>query len=166
MRVGCVLLMIAATVACAPPESGSPDKDDPLPPASGPAEAVQWPFVNVPAIAGKDEATVRAALGEPSSVDTVREANRELLALLFRGDTIEVVFVGGRADWITVTAPLPMGTQALAALGIPHMEPTVRTMYGDMVRWEDQGGFREIGVARGASPDTAHYAYVWVNSKP
>ena len=56
--------------------------------------------------------------------------------ILYRNGNVEIVFVDGKADWITLYTRLPMRQSSLTRLNLPVREPTwART--GVEMRWEN-----------------------------
>lgn len=61
------------------------------------------PLVDVPAIAGKSEPAVAAALGAATGCKSVSPTGvGEARRCDYRGGNVEVVYIAGKADWITV----------------------------------------------------------------
>jgi len=76
--------------------------------------------LNVPALAGRTAAEVARILGR----GTARPGAGEKVK--YHGDTVEVVYVGGKARWIKLQNAwrLPFSEQALPKLGLPARKPT------------------------------------------
>jgi len=92
--------------------------------------------LDVPAIAGKSQDEVAAVLGAPSGRQTTRHSGTTLPMILYRNGNVEIVFVDGKADWITLYTRLPMRQSSLTRLNLPVREPTwART--GVEMRWEN-----------------------------
>src|SRR3546814_14841738 len=92
-------------------------------PAPAPASVVA--IVDVPEIAGKAQTEVAALLGEPTSCETVKQGKK----CFFKPGETEIVFISGKADWITVEAldRAPYSEEALPLLGLnnyPAVLPT------------------------------------------
>ena len=77
---------------------------------------------DVPAIAGKTSAQVEIVLGVPEEGDPEGQHPR----LWYLNGDVEVVFVDGKAEWITLydMMDIPFGRSALRALRLPDREPT------------------------------------------
>jgi len=132
----------------------------PTPPAADPV------VVDVPAIAGKRPAQVAAILGTPTATETIRSHGKPLPKRIYRNGDVEVVYVDGKADWITVfgQGQLPFGPEVLSALGLPSTPPSFFNPLG-VIRWERISGLRTVSVF--PNPDGhAHYAYILVNTSP
>jgi hypothetical protein len=124
------------------------------------------PAISVPDVAGKTPSEVAAVLGLSSSQETIRNQGRPYTKRYYRDGDIEIVYVDGKADWITIFGhgQLPFGPDVLPALGLPATEPTFANPNG-VYRWETIPGIRELSVFLGQD-GRAHYAYVLVNTKP
>lgn len=128
-----VLLALACRSPSPEPRSTEPTPEvqavEPAPPAAAP-EAPSPPesdvVLDIPAIAGKAEAAIAEELGEPESCSSVKQGR----LCAYRGGNVEVVFIDGKADWITIygaDAPSPdhvaldgrVEPAALARLGLP-----------------------------------------------
>jgi hypothetical protein len=122
--------------------------------------------VDIRGIAGKSQAEVARVLGEPTASETTRHGGRNLPKMKYRGGDIEIVFVDGKADWITVFGKgrLPFDTQVLGALGLPSTRPSFSSPSA-VIRWENIPGVREVSVFPGQG-GRAHYAYISVRTAP
>jgi len=120
----------------------------------------------IPAIAGKSSSQVAGILGQPTATETIHSRGRPLTKRYYRDGDIEIVYVNGKADWITVfgRGRLPFGPAVLPALGLPSAEPTFSNPAA-VIRWETIPGIRELSVFPGGN-GWAHYVYVLVNTKP
>jgi hypothetical protein len=56
------------------------------------------PIVEIKRIAGKPEAEVSKALGPSAKCETIKQGKR----CAYRDGQVEVVFIGGKADWMTI----------------------------------------------------------------
>lgn len=118
-----LLLLIGCAQAPAPSAPAVPTPPPvvvPTPPPAASVEAptpavapepVQTPGIDVKSLIGIDKAAVAHALGDPKSCETVTPSRvGKVPKCLYRDGGIEVVFINGRADWITVhgsDAPSP-----------------------------------------------------------
>ena len=100
------------------------------------AVAAQDVVLDIPAIAGKSQDEVAEVLGSPSGRETTRHEGKELPKVLYRNGDVEVVYVDGKADWITLYNPLPLRQASLARLNLPVREPTFARR-GLVMRWEN-----------------------------
>jgi hypothetical protein len=112
-------------------------------------------FVPIPDIALGDRAKVDAVLGRPGSCSQTRYGPK----CIYRRGAVEVVFIGGAADWITVNLPprTPFATSALQALGLAARRPDASN--ANVMRWNGLGGLREVAVFPG-NPGFVSYAYI------
>jgi len=115
--------------------------------------------VSINTIAGKTQTEVAAVLGQPSTCEPSKFGQRCYYA---KGET-EVVFIAGKADWITIEAldQYPFSESALAALGLKPTEPTFRS--ASVLRWTNIPGLREVSLFRGQTK--ADYAYIKVKTE-
>src|SRR3546814_15471067 len=79
-------------------------------------------LADVVAIAGKDPAAVGKRLGEPQSCEAGEFSQR----CQYNGVGVEITYINGKADWITVPMrgqELPLAATTLAVLGLPQRAP-------------------------------------------
>lgn len=112
------------------------------------------PIVDVPGIAGKSQAEVSVALGNPASCETIKQGQK----CLFDTGGTEVVFIAGKADWISIEAldTAPYSIDALPLLGFEKKNPSLSNE--NVIRWNNVPGFREISIFPG--PSGIDYAYI------
>lgn len=105
------------------------------------------PIVDVPDIAGKSQAEVSTVLGNPTSCETIKQGRK---CLFDTGET-EVVFIAGKADWISVEAldDAPYSADALPLLGFKKTNPSFSDE--NVIRWNSIHGFHEISIFPGQS---------------
>ncbi|MEQ1440335.1 hypothetical protein AAG565_13330 [Fontimonas sp. SYSU GA230001] len=118
-----------------------------------PEDTGATPDLDVRAFAGQPRANAEAVLGQPQSCERALDSERCGYA-----NGVEVIYIDGRADWLTV--PLgygrhPLDAATLARLGLPVTEPTQSDAQNEAQRlvWRDLAGLREvqmIGDANGA----------------
>lgn len=124
------------------------------------AEATaQGQILDVPAIAGQSMHEVVRVLGEPSERITTKSALGELPTLRYADGVIEIDFVDGMADWITIHQPVPMRRESLRSLNLPVRTPTVHKRL--VMRWDNYAipGIRELSIFR-------DYVFVVVATRP
>lgn len=121
-----------------------------------PAIVFAAPVVELSQIAGKAKGDVAKVLGEPDSVSQTKSGEK---AHYKKGD-IEIVFVNGKADWITVSAmgDVPFSPAALTVLGLKESPPSFKN--ANVIRWQGIPGFVEIAVFPGHK--NCDYAYIEV----
>ncbi|MBX6420199.1 MAG: hypothetical protein IRZ06_04200 [Nevskia sp.] len=98
------------------------------------------PIVEIPAIAGKTPEELRALLGAPEICETTRYSSR----CRYSPGQTEVVFIDGRADWITVAdfGETPFAPQALMRLGLPQAPPVARD--AEQMQWSELAGLKRV----------------------
>lgn len=130
------------------------------------AHAAVARIVDVRAIAGKDAETVARILGRPSRTQSATNRDHEYPAHFYRDGQIEVVFVKGRAEWITIShlQRIPYGPHVLGAFGLPETEPVFISV--DVVRWQDVAGVKEISIFPVHGGRSVEYASIFVSTEP
>ncbi|MFA5941653.1 MAG: hypothetical protein WC809_20075 [Sinimarinibacterium sp.] len=100
--------------------------------------------IDIRAFAGKPRAEAENALGRPQACDRSLYSERCGYA-----NGVEVVYIDGQADWLTV--PLgygrhPLAAETLARIGLPVTEPAQAEAQGEARRlvWRDLAGLREV----------------------
>ena len=119
------------------------------------AEAI----IDVTKIAGKTESEVSAHIGQPSSCGNSKHGKK---CQYEKGET-EIVFINGKADWITVEGfdQTPFSKLALSALGLKDARPSFSNNF--TLRWNSIQGLLEVSVFKGAS--ASDYAYIKVKTE-
>lgn len=156
-----VSLLVAAcgkpSPATAPEAASAPSAAAPktAPTISGPTRHAAEPIVDVPKIAGKSLAEVSAILGEPNSCETIKYGRK----CFYKVAETEVVFIAGKADWITVNAldKVPYSTDALPLLGFEKRNPSFSNE--NVIHWENIPGFLEVNINPGEA-GSIFYAYI------
>ena len=117
------------------------------------------PVVEVLEIAGKSESEVAAYLGAPSSCGKSKYGKKCQYA---KGET-EIVFIKGKADWITVEGidSIPFSKSALAAIGLERASPSFSNNF--TLRWNNIQGLMEVSLFKGAAQ--SDYAYIKTKTK-
>ncbi|WP_159571266.1 hypothetical protein [Limnobacter sp. 130] len=132
------------------PSSPAPATSAPIPPPEPKITAI----VNVPSIAGQEEKQVATALGEPTSCENTKHGKK---CFYQPGDT-EVVFISGKADWITVNAldGVPYSEEALPLFGLDKSSASFSNDF--VMRWSGVPGLLEVSIFR--AQDHVDYAYI------
>lgn len=114
---------------------------------------------DVLAIAGKTKQQVGSALGTPQSCSTSKYGEKCSYA---KGET-EIVFINGKADWITIEAmdQVNYSGAAVTSLGFKAAKPTFQNNF--TIRWEVIQGIKEVSVFPVGS--MVDYAYIKVSTK-
>lgn len=117
------------------------------------------PVFDVLAIAGKTKQQVSGELGKPQSCGTSKYGEKCSYA---KGET-EIVFINGKADWITIEAmdQVNYSGAAITSLGFKAAKPTLLNNF--TIRWESIQGIKEVSVFPVGS--VVGYAYVKVSTK-
>jgi hypothetical protein len=80
-------------------------------------------------IAGKTPQEVAEILGDPVGKEVFKPSRTSCPCdkLTYRNGQIEIVFIKGRADWITINnmANAPYSKNSLSLLGLPKKDPAV-----------------------------------------
>lgn len=141
-----ILVVVAAAAAfwvLRDRQGSSPDDDydyaaafESLDPDSG------APLFRIGEVAGRSEAELATVLGPPWDCESSLYSRRCRYA---PGGT-EVVFIDGKADWLTVRSPGEVGfdASALTRIGLAARKPD-RTTAEELI-WSDLGGLREVRV--------------------
>lgn len=116
-------------------------------------------IVDATKIAGKTESKVSAYLGKPSSCGKSKYRKK---CQYQKGET-EIVFINGKADWITVEGinHNSFSKYALSAIGLKELRPSFSNNF--TLRWNSIQGLMEVSIFKGASK--ADYAYIKVKTK-
>jgi hypothetical protein len=163
---GCCLAGCSGNSADTQPPAGdaaaSISSSSTAPPASSQTTAA----ISILDVAGKTPLQVAAVLGPPNAQETIHSRGKPYTKRLYHDGDIEIVYVRGRADWITIFGhgQLPFGPDVLPALGLSTAEPTFANPDG-VYRWESIPGLKEVSVFLGQG-GRAQYAYVLVSTKP
>ena len=120
------------------------------------AVAAQATVVDVSRLAGKTQAQVGSELNSTSKCKSSKYGT----SCVYRAGKIEVVFIGGKADWITVNdlEIIPYDDTALSKIGLHEAKPSFKSK--NVIRWTNTNGFREISIFKGQSG--VDYAYIKV----
>lgn len=124
-----------------------------------PTVANAEPIVDILKIAGKAESEVALYLGGPSSCSHSKygeKCNYE------KGET-EIVFINGKADWITVEGidSIPFSRSALPSLGLKEASPSFSNNF--TLRWNSIQGLIEVSLFKGSA--NSDYAYIKTKTK-
>jgi hypothetical protein len=105
------------------------------------------PLVDIPLIAGKDEATVAKLLGKPIGSEKSKYGPQKTYKLTSGGE-VKVVYIQGKADWITVSpspnVPVAFGPEAIRMLGLAPTTPSFLSPAN--IRWSNVNGLLEISI--------------------
>jgi hypothetical protein len=97
--------------------------------------------VDVKALAGRTEEEVAALLGAPAQCEKALHSRR----CSYAQAPVEIVFIDGRADWMTIRvydSELPLLPDALARFGLPVSEPAESDLHQSI--WREIAGLKEV----------------------
>jgi hypothetical protein len=114
-------------------------------------------------LAGKSPKQVQKLYGKPDiSVPTAvhvgpckeQTCNR----YTYQHEKIEVVFINGKADWITVNevGSFPLSADAIKLLGLPATSPSFENP-DNVIRWSSVDGIREISAFSNGSGGISYF---------
>jgi len=111
-------------------------------------------LVNIPELVGKTPKQVASILKKPESCSKIKYGERCNYSVA----ETEIVFINGKADWITVEGmdSITFNQNALNSLGITPDKPTFKNSFS--LRWTSIKGIREITIFKGTKD--SDYAYI------
>lgn len=116
------------------------------------------PLFRIADVAGKAEADVAAVLGPPWNCESSLHSRR----CSYAPGSTEVVYIDGKADWLTVTAlgESPLDDALLMRIGLKAAKPGSAS---DEERvWSDLAGLREVRAY--GTPERAQFLRIKVKS--
>jgi hypothetical protein len=120
--------------------------------------AAQASAVDIPKIAGQSMTQVAEQLkAKPTCAKNKRGTKCD-----YNDGRIEVVYINGKADWITVNSleQIPFTETAIARLGFAQRAPSFRSPM--VMRWNGLPGVVEVSVFKGQTG--SDYAYIKVKT--
>jgi hypothetical protein len=113
-------------------------------------------MLDVHTFAGKAQADVAKVLGAPSR----KEKSKYGPKLSYRDGKVEVVFIDGKADWITVSgmSAVPFDSNSIEALGLKPAVPNFKNEF--VIRWEPHTTYKSVLVFPAGK--FVDYAYIKV----
>lgn len=117
------------------------------------------PVVKILDIAGKSKSTVASVLGKAKSCTSGKYGEK----CIYEKGQIEIVFIKGKADWITVEAldHISFDSSSLTALGLNGTEPTFKN--ANTMRWDGINGLLEVSIFPAGK--IVDYAYIKTNTR-
>lgn len=118
-------------------------------------------IVDLGAIAGKSEAEVAKVLGTPSESDVTKYGPKRF----YREGAVEIVFIDGKADWITIETEkvdVPFSADAIQYLGMERRGTDVRN--ANAIQWGKHVPYLSI-TANGSSSTGVSWFYVKVETE-
>ena len=123
--------------------------------------------INIPDIAGKTPEQVAKILGKATKTKMVKPSRTPCPCPkhIYKNGAVEVMFIGGRADWITVNelGAASYTKATLALLGLPIKKPTISNSF--VMRWENIPGFFEVFLFPMSNGKDVFYAYIKTRTK-
>jgi len=116
------------------------------------------PLFRIADVAGRDETGVAAVLGPPWQCASSRYSRR----CSYAPGATEIVYIDGKADWLTVTAlgDAPLDEQLLMRIGLQPTPPG--TASDEELQWTSLGGLREVRAH--GTPERAQFLRIKVKS--
>jgi hypothetical protein len=117
------------------------------------------PIIDIKKVAGKSAKEVESVLGAPTQSEKVKQGTKRF----YMNDTVEVVFISEKADWITVTPTKPtrFSKDALTELGLEVKPPTFANEH--ILKWVPYGDYHSILIFPG--PKGIDYIYVMTKTE-
>lgn len=111
-------------------------------------------IAEVPKIAGKNQEQVAKLLGKPGSCSKIKYGPK----CDYKDGQIEIVFIKGKADWITIKGleKLPFSEDTIKVIGFSPRAPEVAMPI--VKRWENIQGLMEVSLFKGQIG--SDYAYI------
>lgn len=98
--------------------------------------------VPVQALVGASEADTARQLGQASRCEPSKYGRK----CFYMGDAVEIMFIGGAADWFTITPQnVAYSPSSLDQLGLPRGQPPA-FVNDQVMRWTGLSGLREISA--------------------
>lgn len=115
--------------------------------------------IDVKAIAGKSKQKVATVLGTPRTCSPSKYGEK----CSYEKAETEIVFINGKADWMTVEAldSVPYDDRAITSLGLKAAKPKFKNEF--TIRWELVEGLIEVSIFPAGSK--VDYAYIKVSTK-
>lgn len=120
--------------------------------------AMAAPVIDVTKIAGKDAKQVAQILGSSKCAQTRYGPRCD-----YRNGGVEVVFIAGVADWITISnlEHVPFNADALNVIGLKKVQPA--SAMPAVIRWDSVPGFLSVSLFKGSVG--SDYAYIKFRTK-
>jgi len=115
--------------------------------------------IDIPALVGKSKADAVKIIGEPISCGSSKYGEK----CQFKKAETEIVFIKGKADWITVEGldDKPFSNSTIELLGFKAQSPSFSNSFTK--RWEPLQGLRSVSLFKGSS--NSDYAYIKAYTK-
>lgn len=120
--------------------------------------------IQIPNIAGQSQEQVANILGKPTKSEIVKASRTPCPCPKnsYLNGKVEIVFIRGRADWITVNnlKDVPFLNDSLTLLGLPIKEPTFSNSF--VKRWNNIPGLLSVQFAPMENGKDIHFALIKV----
>ncbi|MEZ8196848.1 hypothetical protein [Vibrio cortegadensis] len=113
-------------------------------------------LIEITKISGKSKEQVASILGKAIECSK----NKYGMKCSYHMAETEIVYINGKADWITVEGidDIPFNKTALKSLGITVTRPIHKNAYS--LRWSNINGIKEVSIFKGEK--YSDYAYIKV----
>ena len=111
-------------------------------------------LIDVTKIAGKSLGEVNKIIGVATKCIDSKYGKKCTYALA----ETEIVYINGKADWITVEGidDIPFDSAAIESIGLPTIKPTFKNSF--TIRYSGIAGLREVSLFKGSN--NSDYAYI------
>lgn len=123
--------------------------------------------IDLKRIAGKSKLNVDKILGKPEKVEPFKESstpckNISCEKVYYQKDKFEIIFIDGKADWITVNdlSQYDFDEENIEILGLSITAPNFENPQ-DVIRWKNIENINEVSIFNDGSNKIA-YAYIKV----
>ncbi|MDB4509322.1 hypothetical protein N9067_04175 [Akkermansiaceae bacterium] len=110
--------------------------------------------IDLPGVIGKTQPEVARILGEASGSESTKHGPKKI----YKNGAIEIVFIAGKADWITISdlQDIPFSPSCLEAFGLKKSKPSHASAI--VIRWTEIKGMKSLTVFKGKD-EKCEYAY-------
>ena len=126
-------------------------------------------LIDITGIAGKTLTVVEKKLGKPDNIEKDRPSGTPCInggcnRAFFQSGHYEVLFINGKADWITINNMLAfdLNSGSIKLIGLPKSLPSFRS--SSVLRWTNIKGIKEISFFNNGS-DKIDYIYIKAKTK-
>ncbi len=127
-----------------------------------PAHSFSQTVISIPDIAGKTPQEVAKILGESTAKEVVNPSRAPCPCdkLTYKNGQIEIVFIKGRADWITINNmnDAAYSKNSLPMIGIAVKDPDFSN--SNVMRWSKLNGLQEISFF----PSGQNIFYIYIKA--
>ena len=111
-------------------------------------------LIDVVKVVGKNQNQVTAILGKPTNCSKSKYGQKCFYSIA----ETEIVFINGKADWITIEGidNVPFNRNALRSIGIAPVKPSFKNNF--TLRWSSIQGLKEVSLFKGVT--NSDYVYI------